>query len=107
MTVRNYSRSNPSNTYSAENEIDLIESRILEIMLMVGMDQNNLDTVTIDDIILGIREKYPFTKNDIQNGITTITAPLAYMNNLNLLLVSSARRLWFRYQIAKAVSQNA
>jgi hypothetical protein len=107
MSIRTYTAGSGSNTYSHESEIDYIESKLAEIMTLVDLDPLNINTITVDDIILSIRSKYPFTKNDVVAGVVTISPAAASINNINLHLVSSTRRLWWRYQIAKNVRDNA
>jgi hypothetical protein len=107
MTIRNYTAGSNQKTYSYITEIEYAESKLAEIMILVGLDPENISTTTIDDIILSIRTRYPFTKNDVKDGIVTISPADASVNNINLHLVSSARRLWWRYKIALNVRQNA
>jgi len=107
MTIRSYTAGSGLNTYSYLSEIDYVESKLAEIMILSDLDPENLSITTVDDIISAIRVKYPFEKNDVEAGVVTISPASASINNINLHLVSSTRRLWWRYQIAKNVRDNA
>jgi len=107
VTLRSYDPANPSTTYNADTEISYCEDKLYEILAYMGMSNVDLSVITIDEIVEGIRSTIPFTRLDMDNGVYTITAGGTELNALNIRLVSSARRHWHRYNIAKVVQANA
>lgn len=107
MTLRSYDPASPTNTYNADAEISYCEDKIYEILAYIGMSDVDISELTIDEIVAGVRGTIPFTRLDMDNGVYTITAGGTELNALNIRLVSSARRHWYRYNVAKAVRDNA
>ena len=107
MTLRVYDPASPSTTYNADAEITYCEDKLYEVLSYIGMADVDLSVITIDEIVEGIRSTVPFSKLDMENGVYTITAGGTELNALNIRLVSSARRHWHRYNIAKVVKANA
>ena len=107
MTLRVYNPEDPVNTYSASSELDYVIGKLCEILYFIGKSESDLETITIDEIIAGIRETAPFTKSSMQDGVYVATAANTELNALTIKLVSSARRHWYRYHIAKGADNNA
>lgn len=105
MTIRSYSTSNTVNTYDAQKDYDYLRLGLLEILYLIGYSESDLDTLTIDEIISGIREHYPYVRVD--NTKESNTASELYLKELYIKMVMKARRLWFRYNLAKAALNNA
>jgi len=107
VTLRTYDPASPSNTYDPDAEIVYCEDKLYEVLSYIGMADADLSVITIDEIIEGIRSTVPFSKVDMDDGVYVISAGGTELNALNIRLVSSARRHWHRYNIAKVVKANA
>jgi hypothetical protein len=102
VTIRLYDPQNPSDTFSAESELAFVEEKLYEILFTVGITDFVLDELTIDDIVLAIRNMVPFTKNESYGDTYIIDPSSTILNSMSIFLIGNARRLWFRRQIAKA-----
>jgi len=59
--MRTFDPQSPSNTYSASEDIDFVEGNLLEIMYIIGYSEQDMATITIDEIIEGIRSVFSYT----------------------------------------------
>jgi hypothetical protein len=98
---------NSISLYSAEADLDFVEEKLYEILFIIGINNVSLDEISIDEIIKEIRSTTPFTRHEHQDGVYHIHPSASIMNSINIFLVSNARRLWFRRQIAKWEISNA
>ena len=101
--MRTFDPQSPSNTYSASEDVDFVEGNLLEIMYIIGYSEQDLTTITIDEIIEGIRSVFSYTRLLNTEYENTLTAEETLRNANCILLTSCARRLWYRYNLAKAV----
>jgi len=83
--------------YEAAGDIAYLDVIILSIMHTIGMDEDELYTATIDEIILNIRSTFAYSKN------TLPTASQNTVRSISTLLVLNLRRAWFDRQIALEV----
>jgi len=95
MTTRIGNKNNL--VYEATGNIAYLDVIILSIMHTIGMDEDDLYTATIDEIILNIRSTFEYNKN------TITTASKDAVRGISMLLVLNLRRAWFDRQIALEV----
>jgi hypothetical protein len=83
---------------------------ILALIMVLGMDHNEIDTITIDQIIEKIRNYYDYTSAENKmssiNNIEQYIAATSSLRTENLLLTRRARRAWFNKQFAEEVLAN-
>lgn len=99
MTLRSYNKTNDKNTYSSEKDLIYTKEKILELLFVIGFQEKDLETITIDEIINKIRDLYPYVRVDNYREFNS-EAEL-YLQEINILLAVRARRLWFKYQLIK------
>lgn len=83
--------------YEATGDIAYLDVIILSIMLTIGMNEDDLYTATIDEVISNIRSTFEYSKN------TLPTASQNTIRSISTLLVLNLRRAWFDRQIALEV----
>ena len=83
--------------YEATGDIAYLDVIILSIMLTIGMNDDDLYTATIDEVISNIRSTFEYSKN------TLPTASQNTIRSISTLLVLNLRRAWFDRQIALEV----
>jgi hypothetical protein len=105
--MNNFIGENNIRLYSAEADLDFIDEKLYEILFTIGINNVSLDEISIDEIIKAIRFMVPFTRPEDQEGLYHVHTSASIMNSMNIFLVSNARRLWFRRQIAKWETSNA
>ena len=95
MTTRTGNKNN--RVYEAAGNIAYLDVIILSIMYTIGMDEGDLYTATIDEVISNIRSTFEYSKN------TMPTASQNTVRGISMLLVLNLRRAWFDRQIALEV----
>lgn len=80
--------------YNPLDELEYIEAELGRIMLILGLDHDSFKTLSIDEMILSIRETFPWVKEkeDI--------ACYAMLMEADTLFEESLRILWHRRQLA-------
>jgi hypothetical protein len=93
-------------TYSAASDLSFVENQLATLMHTVGLNWDDIDTTTIDDIITAIRTY--FNHVEIPDlGDSHGTPALAaddYLKTQNAHFTLLARRLWFWRKLAIGVS---
>lgn len=102
FNMRTYDPASPQNTYLAEVDIDFCQSQLLELAYILGYSQDDLPSLTIDDIMEAIRSIFPYTRLVNTEYEKSLSAAETIGNANCILLSSCARRLWYRYNLAKA-----
>lgn len=82
---------------SAANIAD-IEKTISKTMMLCGLNPENINTITIDEIIDAIRSTFPIDKSDSSE------AGHQFIGKIHQSIIKEARWAWFDYQIAKYAS---
>lgn len=95
MTTRIGNKNNL--VYEATGNIAYLDVIILSIMHTIGMNEDDLYTATIDEIISNIRSTFEYNKN------TITTTSKDTVRGISMLLVLNLRRAWFDRQIALEV----
>jgi hypothetical protein len=100
MPARSTTPESPQRLYSGASTLAWAEQNVLSIMYMIGMDENDLETVTIDEILQGIKDTY----YDIDAGVEQmidmsgtyrkINASQAFLHKQSDWLFLLARRFW-------------
>jgi len=106
MSLRNYDPANPINTFSATSEVDYCEEKLTEILLLLGYSADQLNVLTIDEVVEKIREIFPYQRirSELREFGQVLTSAQINVNIRCIALTSSVRRLWYRYNIAKAAA---
>lgn len=99
MILRSYDKTSGKNTYNLQKDLIYTKEKILEILFIIGCEEKDLETITIDEIINKIRDLYPYVRVDNYREFNS-EAEL-YLQEINILLAVRARRLWFKYQLIK------
>lgn len=102
MTLRNYDATNPSNLYDAAIDLEYIEEQLIQMLYILGYDEAALDSITIDELVNSIREQHPYARPN-QGAPSILPASSLLLKERNIKMVMTARRLWHKYTLAKAV----
>ena len=101
MTLRSYDVASPSNLYDATTDLEYIEKQLVQLLYSLGYDQTALDSITIDELVGAIREQHPYVRPN--EGTPILPASCLLLKERNIKMVMTARRLWHKYTLAKAV----
>lgn len=99
MTKRVYNPATRENLYSLQTDYNYIKTKLLEVLYTIGYDEDYLEKISIDDIINTIRDLYPYVRTDEYTEFNTQSEII--LQQINILLALKARRIWFRYSLAK------
>lgn len=86
------------NLYDATKDLERTERKLLELIYIAGLDNTDIDTVTIDELIEALRKGFVYTSavgNSYNIGAT------AFLREENFHLVIQARKYWWYRQLAK------
>lgn len=106
MPVRSTTPASPQRLYSGASTLAWAEQNILAIMYMIGMNENDLETVTIDQILQGIKDTYYDIDDganyivDISGTYRKINASQAFLQKQTDWLYLLARRFWRQRLVA-------
>ena len=108
MSIRLYDPLNPSETFSATAELSYVEEKLVELLLSLGFNSSDLLTITIDEIVNKIRELFPYQRvsSELMEFGQVLTSAQVNINIRCIELTGTARRLWYRYNMVKAVVEN-
>lgn len=101
MTLRSYDAGSPSNLYDATTDLGYIEEQLVQLLYILGYDESALDSITIDELIGAIREQHPYVR--LSQDTPILPASSLLLKERNIKMVMTARRLWHKYTLAKAV----
>jgi hypothetical protein len=101
-------------SYDAQKDLDYIEYNILYFMNIIGMNPENLSSITIDELVEAARamaivvSTRPSESNIFSSGEGLPDATLSYHSEPDYLylksqrihLLSSIRRFWYLRQVA-------
>lgn len=85
---------------SLQNEA---EREIAYVMCVLGMDPNNIDTITIDEIIESVRNSFDYK---IIGSIPDLDASYRLLKQQGNSILRHARKSWFSLSFAKGVIAN-
>ena len=98
------------NVFNPEKLLNESKIDLLTIMLIIGIDIDLIDSITIDEIIERIRSIYDYQSLESEMQFIehsdTVTAPAKIIKIENLLLTRRIRRAWFNKQFAEEVINN-
>lgn len=89
-----------SNLYNPDTDLERTELKLYEICYIIGLSPENLDSVTIDEIINGLRGSFYYTSPP--GGASTIAA-IDWLRQANFHLVLNARKYWWYRQLIRGV----
>lgn len=89
-------------SYNAEQDLKYIESNLTFFMYVVGLNGDNLSTVTIDELIDAVRNmvKVPLVSDGDAIGVTSVDPALSYLKTQKHSLMSNIRRFWYLRTLA-------
>ena len=86
--------------YDPHADLEYQDMLILSMAYVIGFEENDLLSITIDEAIAEIRSTFFYSKN------TTPTAGGDIVRSISMLLVLNFRRAWFDRQIARGVIEH-
>lgn len=86
--------------YDPNADLQYQEMLILSMMYVLGLTEDDLPSLTIDEAITQIRSMFFYSKNN------TPTAGSDIVRSISMLLVLNFRRAWFDRQVVRGVIQN-
>jgi len=88
--------------YNAEQDLKYIDSNLTFLMYVVGLDGNDLDSVTIDDFIGAARDmvKVPLQTEGDLAGVQSVDPISSFLKNQKHSLITSIRRFWYLRTLA-------
>lgn len=92
--------------YSSSSDLNYIEEQILYIFYVIGFNEDNLYSLTIDDIIEKIRYTFYYDNKIIKTDYIDFKPNLSsdlYLKSINKNIISNIRRLWSWMQFVKQV----
>jgi hypothetical protein len=84
--------------YSPEKDLDRIESKLYEICKIAGIEEENLDNLTIDELVNTLRITFFYSS---PKGASFSPAAIDLLRQENFHLVIQARKYWWYRQLAK------
>jgi hypothetical protein len=84
--------------YDASKDLQRAEEKLLEIIYIAGLENTDIDTVTIDDIVSALRSSFHYTTSV---SLSYYSAATDYLRQENFHLVIQARKYWWYRQLAK------
>jgi hypothetical protein len=93
------------NLYSAEEEVEYNEKQLAIFAYMLGYDPENVDSMSIADVVIELRSMWKYTSDIRSAGLPAYTANAIprFFSKMNAELTDRARRANWNYQLAKAV----
>ena len=86
---------NLNRKYNPRADLSLRSCHIASLLYILGIDKDKFDSITIDDVVNLIRDKYVYKHN------TALTsASQEYIKKQNIILTRNIRRAWFDVQVA-------
>jgi hypothetical protein len=104
MSIRAFDQAVRTNLYNPLKDYEYLREKLLEVLLLVGYSEDDVDSITIDEIVNSIRETYPYIRVDNTNDFNTESELV--LKEMSILLVMNIRRIWFRYNLAKVALEN-
>jgi 5-formaminoimidazole-4-carboxamide-1-beta-D-ribofuranosyl 5'-monophosphate synthetase len=89
------------NLYDPVTNLQHIETKLLWLCKLAGIDNEDLDSVTIDDIVGGIRANFYYTS---ATGDSVSHSAIDWLRTSNSHLVAMSRKYWWYRQIANGVA---
>jgi hypothetical protein len=89
-------------SYNAEQDLKYIDSNLTFLMYVVGLDGDDLGTVTIDAFIGAVRDmiKVPTLGDSDAIGATSVDPALSCLKSQKHSLMSNIRRFWYLRTLA-------
>lgn len=86
---------NLNRKYNPHADLSLRSCHIASLFYILGIGRDKFDSITIDDVVNLIRDKYVY-KHDMSSS----SASQEYIKKQNIILTRSIRRAWFDVQVA-------
>lgn len=83
--------------YDSHSDLEYRSGHLASFLYILGFSDDQLSSVTIDDAINTIRNKYIYS-HDMKN-----TASQEYIKKQNIILTRGIRRAWFDIQVARYI----
>ena len=83
--------------YDPHSDLEYRSGQLASFLYILGFSDDQLKTITIDDAINTIRNKYIYS-HDMKN-----TASQEYIKKQNITLTRAIRRAWFDVQVARYI----
>lgn len=84
------------NKYNAELDLFMSSTSLASLLYILGIERNNFESITIDEVINLIRDKYVY-----KHDMSLSTASQEYIKKQNIILTRNVRRRWFDIQVAQ------
>ena len=89
-------------SYNAEQDLKYIDSNLTFLMYVVGLDGDDLGTITIDAFIGAVRDmiKVPTLDDSDLTGVTSVDPASSCLKAQKHSLMSNIRRFWYLRTLA-------
>lgn len=104
MSIRTFNPGNTNNTYDAQADVAYLEAQLFSILYSIGFSDEEIQNLTIDEIIERIREFHPYVRKQSEDDF--LTASDLLLKKTNILLIMKVRRIWHRLYLAKVINSN-
>jgi|688.fasta_scaffold25867_13 hypothetical protein len=86
--------------YNPQSDLERVDYKLAVICILAGITEDNLDLITIDDIVSGLRNNFHYSS---PSAVSRSHSAIDFLRTENYHLVTSARRYWWHRQIIKGV----
>jgi len=99
--------------FDAQKNIEYVEKQLAYFMMILGLDPNSLDTVTIDELLDAARDFSKVNRGQISNIYNVVenigntpkdiyagSPEYVFLKNQRIFLILSIRRFWYWRQLA-------
>lgn len=95
--------------YSPIKDLEYIEEQLSMFIFIVGLDGENIDQYSIDEIISKAREITDVPISEVESGQLDLNDNEIYLflKNQRISLIGNIRRLWYMRQLALGALNNA
>lgn len=83
--------------YDPNSDLEYRSGQLASFLYILGFSDDQLKSITIDDAINAIRNKYIYS-HDMKN-----TSSQEYIKKQNITLTRAIRRAWFDVQVARFI----
>lgn len=94
--------------YNAQKDLDYINDQLDYYLYIVGLNPNDINFITIDQIIGKAREMTQAPIDEVESGKYNCANNQLYLflKNQRIALIANIRRLWYMRQLAIGALEN-
>ena len=89
-----------SPAYDAAADLAYVERELITIMYVLGMSADDMSSEIFDEMVERLKSTFPFLRLDEGRRLASNDS----LKEINVLLMLNLRRLWYRWQLARSVT---